>query len=180
MLDEIGAPPAAAALARGDVVGGETAADDELGQDGDEIILVPVLVGVAEDEIERARQGGDELVGVGEAGVDEGVEPGFPEVGQRFAVTALVDVHGDELAARLAQGPGDPDPRMPGGRPDLEGPGVLVLDDEVVEDLAVGFGDVHVPPLPGVIVEKGLDLPVEGLSGLARRVRGRSKPPSSD
>ena len=66
MLDEIAAPPAAAALLRGNVVGRERAADDELRQDRHEIILVPILVGVAEDEIERPRQGGDELVGVGD------------------------------------------------------------------------------------------------------------------
>jgi hypothetical protein len=53
VLDEIATSPAAAALPRGDVVGRETAADDELGQDGDEIILIPVLVDVAEDEIEQ-------------------------------------------------------------------------------------------------------------------------------
>lgn len=52
MFDEIAASPAA--LFCGDVMGREAAADDELGQNGDEIILVPILVGVAEDEIEQA------------------------------------------------------------------------------------------------------------------------------
>jgi hypothetical protein len=63
-------------------VGRETAADRKLGQDGDEVILVPVLVGVAEHEIERPGEGRDELVGVGEAGVDEGVEPASPSQGR--------------------------------------------------------------------------------------------------
>ena len=56
-------------------MGGERPADRELGQDGDEVVLVPVLVGVAEDEIERAGEGRHELVGVGQARVDEASSP---------------------------------------------------------------------------------------------------------
>jgi hypothetical protein len=115
-------------------------------------------------------------MGIGQPGVDEGLEAGFPEVGHGLAVPPLVDVDGDELAARLAQGPGDPDARVPGRGADLEGPGALVLEDEVVEDAAVGFGHVHVAPAAGVGVEEGLDLAVQVRTGLAAgtiRRRGR-------
>ncbi len=106
------------------VVGGEAAADRELGQDGDEVVFIPILDGVAEDEIERALKRRDELVGVGQAGIDEGVEPGLAEVGHGFPMTVFVDIDGDELSAGLAQGPRDPDAGVAGRGPDLEGAGV--------------------------------------------------------
>ncbi len=113
---------------------GEAAADLELGQHGDSVNFVPFLVRVAENKIEGPGEGPDEVVRVPQPGVDEVGQAGLLEVGEGLAVPPLVDFKGDEPASGLAQGPGDPEPGMAGGGPDLERPFVAVLDDEVVED----------------------------------------------
>ena len=72
MLEERpGATPAAAQH----VVGGEAAAHRELGVDVLEVLQVPALVRVREDEVEGPRQLLDELVRVGKPGVDEEATP---------------------------------------------------------------------------------------------------------
>ena len=147
----------------GDVVDGEAAARRELGEKGLEVVQGPVLVGVDEDEIERSVELPDELAGVAQAGVDEAVEPRGLEVPGRGEVTELLDLDGDQGAAGLAQGPGLPDPRVPGRRPDLEGARVALLEDEIVEELAVGFGDVLFAPLVLLGLEELTDALVESL-----------------
>src|SRR5919108_2707496 len=50
---------------------------------------------------------------------------------------------------------------MSGGSADLEGTRVLVLEDQIVEHLAVAGRDVEVPPRAAMTVQKRLDLPVQ-------------------
>ena len=52
------------------VVGRETTSANDFRPDGDEVVLVPLLVGVREYEVERTRKGGHDLVRVAEPGVD--------------------------------------------------------------------------------------------------------------
>jgi len=100
-------------------VSGETTADLELRQDGHEIVFVPTLVRIAKDEVEWPLECGNEIVGVRQPGVDVVREAGLPEVGHSLPVEAFVDLYGDEFSARFAERPGDPDPRVAGGRADI-------------------------------------------------------------
>jgi len=118
-------------------VSGEAAADFEFRQDGNQIVFVPALVGIAEDEIKGAFKPGHQLVGIGQAGVYVLAEASFFEIGQRFSVAPLVDIDGDELAAGLAQRPSHPDCGMAGGGANLQSAGIVVFDDEVVQHLAI-------------------------------------------
>src|SRR5512136_1799386 len=68
--EKLALPPAPLTLRN--VMGGEAAADVELGKNRDKIVLVPFLVGVAEDEVKRPWKGRDEFVRVGQPGVDVG------------------------------------------------------------------------------------------------------------
>ena len=101
--------PAAAHIVRG-----ITATDLELGQNGVEIVLVPVFVGVAEDEIERPRQGRNDGMRIAQARIDELRQPSRLEVGERLAMPAFIDLNRSQRPAGLAERPGNPDPGMSG------------------------------------------------------------------
>ena len=143
-------------------MGGEAAAHRELRLDVLEVLQVPALVGVREDEVERPGELLHELVRVGEPRVDEGRDARLLEVAQRLGVARGVDLDGGELSPGLAQPPRDPDRRVAGRGADLERPRVAVLDHEVVEDLPVHPRHVHVAPLAAVSLQEAADLLVEG------------------
>jgi hypothetical protein len=52
-------------------VGGETTANLQFGQDMSQIILVPILVGIAEDEVEGILEGRHQCVGIAQPGIDK-------------------------------------------------------------------------------------------------------------
>ncbi len=84
----------------------------------------------------------------------------------------LLDLDGDEGAPGLAQSPGLPDARMSGRGPELEDAGVAFLEDEVIEEPAVGRGDVLLAPLVLLGVEELADPFVEALGRGGRLSEG--------
>ena len=64
------------------VMRGEAAADLKLVNGRGKIVVVPLLVGVAENKIERAFQGGNDIVRVAEACVDKLFQTRFTEVSE--------------------------------------------------------------------------------------------------
>ncbi len=75
-----------------DVVRGVTAPDLELGKHRDQVILVPIFVRVAEDEIEGPRQGRNDRMRIPEPGIDECRQSRRLEVREGLAVAPLIDV----------------------------------------------------------------------------------------
>ncbi len=56
------------------------------------VVRVPLLVGVDEDEVERAVELRHQVVGVGQPRIDERCDAGFLEVPDRLAMAPLVDI----------------------------------------------------------------------------------------
>jgi len=165
---------AAAAAALADVVGRVTAARRELRKYSLEVIRIPVLVGVAEDEVEGSVERRHDLVRVAKPCVDELGQACRLEVGERLLVSGRIYLDRDQLAAGLAERPGDPDAGVPGRGADLERTRVAVLDDEVVQQLAIRSGHVQVASSSGTRIEEALHAAIErGLvAGLRAEVEG--------
>ena len=120
-----------------------------------EVLQVPLLVGVGEDEVERAGQLAHQLVRVSEPRVDALGEAGLGEVLERRLVTPAIDLECRQPPAGLREGPGDPHARVAGGRADLERAREALLQHQVVQDLPVRLRDVPLVPRPAVLVEEG-------------------------
>ena len=88
-----------------------------------------------EHEVPGAGQLTDQIVRVPEAGIDEGVDPRFPEVRQRLPVSVRVDLDRRQLSSGPAHRPGDPRAEWPVDVPDLESAREAFPDDEIVQDL---------------------------------------------
>ena len=126
------------------VVRGETAAGRDLRLQVAKIFEEPLLVGVAEDEIEGTAEGGYQVVGVAETGIDVRGHAGPGEVGQCPAVPLGIDLDGGHPPAGLRRRPGQPDRRVSRRCSDLEDLLEIALDDKVVKDLPVLVGDVQI------------------------------------
>ena len=72
-----------------------------------------------------------------------------------------IDLDRCQFSAGLRERPRYPHARMPGGRPDFQGASVSVLEDQVVERLAVTFRHVEIAPRAAAVIEESLDLSIQ-------------------
>lgn len=127
-------------------MGGKTAADNQLGKNGYQIIFVPFFISITKDKIEGTGKLGHHFMSIAKNGFDPGAEPRGFKVAEGLTITPFVNLDGNELAARLTQGPGNPDSGMTGGGPNFESLSIFIFNDQVIEDPAIGFADIHVAP----------------------------------
>src|SRR5688572_32459237 len=154
-----------------DVVRSKAAARGHLRPHRGEVVRVPLLVRIRKHEVESPLERRDDLVRVAQTCLHVRSEAGFPEVHQRLAMPSWIDFDGDEPAAGFAQGPSDPDARVAGRRANLEGPREPALQNQVVEETAVGLRHIEIPPGTAVLIEEGANLHVQRTRAGALRVR---------
>jgi hypothetical protein len=128
------------------VMGGETPTRSNFRLQIAKILKIPLLVGVAEDEVEGAAEGGHKIVGVAETCINVCSHTRLLEVIKGLSVPLPVDLDGGHLSAGLRCRPGQPDRRMSGRRADLEDLPEIAGDDKIMEDFPILGGDVPIRP----------------------------------
>jgi hypothetical protein len=56
---------------------------------------------------------------------------------------------------------------MSGRSPDLQGTGIVILDDQIVQQLPIGSRDIHIIPPTGMFFKKRTDFLIDDLLVIA-------------
>ena len=113
-----------------------------------------------------------------EPGVYKFADPGGGKISLGFGIPPRIDLYRDELATGLAKCPSHPHNRTAGRCPDFQPQSIVIIDNQVVENLAVLFRNIQIMPATTLGIEKLPNLSVKSryLFSLCRTQAGNSGP----